>query len=128
MQVEQFNRVLREFARKHVPAEVATMERAIALDALNRLVSKTPVKTGRARGGWQAGIGTTPTGQTDRWDRDGHRTISAGSDVGGQSKDPVRCVIANNVEYIERLEHGHSRQAPEGMLGVTLDELSRAFQ
>lgn len=31
--------------------------------------------------------------------------------------------IINNVEYINSLEHGHSRQAPEGMVAVTLEEL-----
>lgn len=127
MQVEQFNQKLRDFATKHVPEQVAKMERKIALEALQRLARKTPVDTGRARGGWQVEIGQFPKGQVDRLDRDGQTTIAAGAAVIAQIGSPVRCVIANNVEYIEALEHGHSQQAPNGMLGLTADELGRTF-
>lgn len=104
------------------------MERAIAMEGLNRLTTKTPVDTGRARGGWQVGIGNAPSEKSDRLDTTGSATISAGSDVISRVTTPVRVVIANNVEYIEALEHGHSQQAPEGMLGVTVDELGRVFK
>lgn len=127
MQVEQFNQKLRDFAMKMAPEQVAKMERKIVLEALRRLVTKTPVDTGRARGGWQVEIGQFPKGQVDRLDPDGQATISAGSAVAGEIRTPVRCVIANNVEYIEALEHGHSQQAPNGMLGLTVDELGRMF-
>ncbi|WP_422847213.1 hypothetical protein ACOYR4_15410 [Acidovorax sp. M14] len=30
--------------------------------------------------------------------------------------------ITNNVDYIVRLEEGHSQQAPQGMLRITLEE------
>ena len=128
MQVAEFNRVLKEFAQKHAPQQVAVMERKIALEGLRRLAMKTPVDTGRARGGWQVGLGSYPQGQVDRLDPGGETTIAAGSEVIGQIKTPVRCVIANNVEYIEALEHGHSQQAPNGMLSLTLDELGRVFK
>jgi len=35
--------------------------------------------------------------------------------------------ISNNVDYIEELEHGHSWQAPHGMLAVTVAELRELF-
>ncbi|HSW45775.1 MAG TPA: HK97 gp10 family phage protein, partial [Phycisphaerae bacterium] len=104
-----------------------SMERKIALEGLRRLVMKTPVDTGRARGGWQVSIGRPPAGQADRKDRAGDATILAGSGVIDEIKTPVKCVLGNNVEYIEKLEHGGSKQAPNGMLGLTVDELSAMF-
>ncbi|HSW46498.1 MAG TPA: hypothetical protein VLM89_13100 [Phycisphaerae bacterium] len=127
MQIQQFNDRIRAFARKVVPEKVAALERKVALEGLRRLVMKTPVDTGRARGGWQAAIGRYPAGQTDRKDRAGEGTIQAGAAVIEGIKTPVKCVLANNVEYIERLEHGGSQQAPNGMLRLTVDELSAMF-
>lgn len=132
MKVESFNQALRDFARKHLPAQVAVMERKVCLEGLRRLVEKTPVDTGRARGGWQVGIAEHPRGQTDRLDdtvsADESPTVAAGSAVIAEIKMPVKCIIANNVEYIEALENGHSQQAPNGMLGLTVQELGTMFK
>jgi len=36
-------------------------------------------------------------------------------------------VLTNNVEYIDILEEGGSQQAPEGMMSITIEELSQMF-
>jgi len=36
--------------------------------------------------------------------------------------------ITNNVDYIEKLEHGGSQQAPQGMVSVTVAELRTMFK
>lgn len=125
--VQKFNDQLRTFARTLAPAKVAALERKVALEGLRRLVLKTPVDTGRARGGWQVVIGRFPQGPTDRLDPTGEGTIQAGAGVIAAIRTPRRCVLSNNVEYIEKLEHGGSRQAPDGMLRRTVDELNAMF-
>lgn len=78
---------------------------------------------GRARGGWQAGVGSMPTGDTGRIDPSGREAIAAGAAV--IEGWPAQGVlwIANSVPYIGRLEYGHSKQAPAGMVRATFAEM-----
>lgn len=130
MSIVNLDRFLRDLDRfsRAVPEQATLIQRRISLDALRRLVLKTPVDTGRARGGWQTGIGVSPTGQTRTLDRGGGSTILKGAQV---LKDlpPFQVVyLRNNVVYIGALEEGHSQQAPQGMVAVTLEELRAQFQ
>lgn len=134
--VNSFNAEIRKFATSHAPEALATMQRKICLEGLKRLVEKTPVDTGRARANWQVGIGSAPEGVPYPADEpytatspDGAESMAVqeGSAQIGAIKKPVACYITNNVEYIEELEHGHSQQAPNGMLAVTITELEGMF-
>lgn len=42
-------------------------------------------------------------------------------------KKKVGWIVGNRVEYIVRLEYGHSKQAPSGMVRIALKELSRDY-
>ena len=93
--------------------------RAMVVEADMRLRDRTPVDTGHARGNWNVAEG----GPDD--------TVSARTQTGpSQARDvgDVRMgnvyYLTNAVPYIERLEHGWSRQAPEGMARVTAVELA----
>jgi len=122
----QFNREIDAFARK-IPDRATVLQKKVALEALRRLVSKTPVKTGRARGNWQVTIGDPASGQVERLDINGAETIKEGVAAIADLPAYQLVWISNNVDYIERLEHGHSKQAPEGMLAVTVEELRAMF-
>ena len=108
--------------------EFRTVIRATALEALNRIVLKTPVDTGRARGNWNVLIGTGDEEDADdSEDKSGAAAISRGGDViGGYARETGFPVISiyNNLPYIERLEDGYSDQTPEGMVAVTAAELT----
>lgn len=67
----------------------------IAQDTLDVAVKNTPIDEGRARAGWRR----ENTGTGFR--------------------------IANRVPYIDLLEKGRSKQAPNGILGPTVREISR---
>ena len=122
----QFNREITQFA-KSIPGKVTVMQKKVVLEALRRLVQKTPVDTGRARGNWQTTIGSPAEGQLDKKDLEGDSTIVAGL-VALAGLPPFQVVwISNNIDYIEELEHGHSGQAPEGMLAITIEELRNMF-
>ena len=108
--------------------EFRTTIRAVTLEALNRIVLKTPVNSGRARGNWNVLIGTD--GEEDAAESDdktGTEAISRGGDViGDYARETGFPVISiyNNLPYIGRLEDGYSNQAPVGMVATTAAELT----
>lgn len=66
---------------------------AVGKETYTRIYNRTPVDTGYAQSRWQLTVG-----QTD-------------------------FVVNNDAEYISYLEDGHSGQAPNGMVAVTLNEM-----
>ncbi|HUS74348.1 MAG TPA: hypothetical protein VMY06_14915 [Sedimentisphaerales bacterium] len=137
----QFNSEITHFA-KSIPGKVTVMQKKVVLEALRRLVEKTPVDTGRARGNWQATIGSPAEGQVGgNWPKTGgppkterpplrpedNQVIAKGL-AALVGLPPFQVVwISNNLDYIEELEHGSSKQAPEGMLAITIEELRNMF-
>jgi hypothetical protein len=90
-----------------------------AVIALQVAVQSTPVDTGLARAGWTVRVnqnrpGSHPTPETDK---EGIRTIEEGTTVieGTDRKEGQIYWISNSQFHITALEHGHSRQAPNGM-------------
>lgn len=94
--------------------------RKITLDLLRRVVMKTPVDTGRARGNWQIGRGKMPEGETGKLGADD--SIAAGAPEALQAKMGEPVFLVNHVPYILELERGSSKQAPNGMVATTLRE------
>lgn len=102
--------------------------RVICLDLLSGIVMKTPVDTGRARGNWQASIGSPRMTQLETTDANGDVTIAAAQDAVSQAPGNVFW-ITNNLPYIMRLEYeGWSKQAPRGMARLTIDEMTRRLR
>ncbi len=97
--------------------------RALVLEASKRIVLRTPVDTGRARGNWHLARGSPDLSTTESTDGAGGRTISTimAKLQGMKGGDAV--FLTNALAYIISLEHGHSKQAPAGMVKVTIAEL-----
>lgn len=74
---------------------------------------------GRFRSNWQVGVGPRPTG----WNNDitGPENVVARGEAILQGFDGNQKTIwiTNNVPYAVRLEYGHSKQAPNGMVRLT---------
>lgn len=99
-----------------------------ALEALSRVVAKTPVDRGAARANWQVGIASSSDEPVDEIDKVGDRTVAKGQKkilAGATTLQDVH--IFNNLPYIERLESGWSAQAPQGMVRLTILELQQFF-
>ena len=125
--LDEFNRELEEFVRKTVPDELVKLHRRVALEALRRIVLMTPVDTGRARGNWQTTIDVSPETPLEEFDPSGEATILEGMSRLEALGFGSIVFLTNNLPYILRLEHGHSRQAPQGMVEVTFAELREMF-
>ncbi|UEM18972.1 hypothetical protein JL100_017965 [Skermanella mucosa] len=121
---DQFVLDLQKFA-KLTEDKITLALRKIILEIFTRVVERTPVRDGRARGGWQVGINVRPEGETSRIDKDGSPTISAGeADIlRAMLRDEIW--ICNGVPYIGILETGSSTQAPHGFLAITLREFQQ---
>lgn len=126
--LEQFNREVNEFA-KSIGVKVSSLQKKIVLEALRRIVMKTPVDTGRARGNWQVTI-SSPSEKVmpNTFDKGGTETIQKALTV-IEAIPPYSVVwISNNVNYITFLEEGSSQQAPSGMVALTVEELRQMFK
>lgn len=74
---------------------------------------------GRFRANWQLGVGTIPQGERNAVDPSG--TVALPAIRAAIPDDAAGKVyfLANNVPYAQRLENGWSRQAPQGLVGLT---------
>jgi hypothetical protein len=96
----------------------------LAFDALEGVLRRSPVKTGRFRGSWRVAkktpnLSVLPPGNS-----------SAGASPTGEQLKEIQGItildtvhISNNLPYAEKLERGSSLQAPAGVLAVTFQDL-----
>lgn len=106
---------------KKVGLARGTVVKRVGFDLYGRIIRKTPVDTGRARGSW-----TISVSEADR-------TVLPPAPPGQIYPPPpigaldVRLnesiVISNNLPYITALEDGHSKQAPNGMVALSIAEV-----
>lgn len=127
---EEFIRTLLDGIERDQPTAI----RKVAIDFLGSVIPKTPVDTGRARGGWQAyliaqGVPVRVTSQKPGGGRAGAfseaavaQGIAEGSYEEEFSRTDAFVALINAVEYIVYLEYGSSDQAPAGMVRITFRE------
>lgn len=112
-----FNADLRAFAEK-IDVNLQTVLKRVTFDLWNRITLKTPVDTGRARAGWGVSIGD-PQVVTPEPGPHGAPTPPDLSAIDGTQL----IYVLNNVEYVQYLEEGTSKQAPAGMVRISLAEV-----
>jgi len=98
--------------------------RQVLIDLVTEIVQRTPVKSGRARGSWLVSDQGTPR-QWTPLDTDGTATVRRAL-VTLARVDAVGPPISlySNCPYMGRLENGHSKQAPNGMLAGAIVAVS----
>lgn len=102
--------------------------RKTALDIFDRVIHRTPVDTGRARGNWACAIDGYSASATGKLDKGGTTTIGNVSKVVGSARAGQVIYLTNTMPYIMPLENGSSKQAPNGMVTVTLTEFTIAIK
>jgi len=116
---------LKQFAAK-THKQIWTINRKVALEVLRRVVMRTPVESGRAKGNWQTSVGTPIEREIERTDKGGGSVISSAvSVIESWESDNVSIFLMNNLPYIGRLEDGYSSQAPAGMVKITVAEFQQ---
>jgi len=112
---EEFDRLKKDLLVK----QVATLQKKLVYAAVASLTFKTPVDTGLARANWQTSVGQPAAGVVSK---DSDPIMAAAVAMSNPPPFTV-AYISNNVEYIVYLEDGHSQQAPNGMVALTMQEL-----
>lgn len=129
---------LAKFAEK-APEQARTVVRKVALETLTRVVMRTPVGNptlwkgkppagyvgGRLRANWAVGIGAVNVATTVSVDRStGGEATTARLTPTILAADGLQPIyITNSLPYMREIEYeGHSRQAPAGMVRITVTE------
>ena len=102
----------------------------IAMDTLRGVVLKSPVDTGRFRNNWIVSINSPSMEQTPATDASGSGAINKGMAAieGYDVETTSRIYIQNNLPYGNRLENGWLKQAPKGMVSLTLNEMNTKYR
>lgn len=95
--------------------------RKVALDLGTSVVQLSPVKTGRFRANWFPGIGTAPSQTTAEVDTSGGKSIARITGLQTSMFAGQVVYLSNSLAYAQKLESGSSKQAPMGMVRVTVE-------
>lgn len=120
-----FRADLKKFART-VDVDYHVVLRRVTFEILGKIVQRTPVLTGRARANWQVSQGA-PSSST--YEMTANLTGPQSKAVAMQRAQGTAFTnydtywVVNNLPYIVALETGHSTQAPQGMVRVTMAEV-----
>lgn len=120
---KEFERQLDLEQEREFAGGVLEITQRIAFDGLNGVVNLTPVDTGFAVNNWDVALGGEPAATEPTAD-----PVAAGMQTINQAQPFQIIAIANGAEYIGALENGHSQQAPNGMVGVTLSYLESKYR
>lgn len=120
--LQQFSLDILAFARK-TRLNVDLVKRKICLDVFRSLVMKSPVDTGRFRGNWQIGVGSVNTDVGSQVDKSGSNAVTGAMGIIESTVKAGQIVyLTNSLPYAVRLEYGWSKQAPQGMVRLTVAE------
>lgn len=103
--------------------DTKTTVQKIAMEAFRRVILRSPVDTGRFRANWGVMVGSPYVGVTDAVDKTGAATAAATMAAIKGWNGQGTIYMCNNLPYSIVLEYGHSKQAPGGMVRVTIAEM-----
>jgi hypothetical protein len=146
--LREFNAGLDQFYKVEVVGEASAMVRRVAFAVDRALVMGTPVGNpdlwkannvpkkinrgkkgytgkgyvgGRARANWIPTLGTPYNGMVERKDRQGAATIALLAPITADFRLGTTVWISNNLPYMDRLNNGHSTQAPVGFVEMAIE-------
>lgn len=102
----------------------------IAMDSLRSIVKMSPVDTGRFRNNWIVSKNRMNPAKVNTTDKTGSSSITRGTQTieTFEYKKDRSIIIQNNLPYANRLENGSSKQAPEGMVAKTLNNMQIKYR
>jgi hypothetical protein len=116
--IDEFQLALQKFVAEELPEIALQLVRKVSLSVGADIIENTPVDTGYARSNWWPSAGTpvatvSPEG-----------TLATGNDPAAalaslKAFEPF--YWSNHVTYINKLEYGHSKQAPQGMVRIAIE-------
>tara|TARA_Y100000310_G_C20704101_1_gene833183 strand:- start:9721 stop:10110 length:390 start_codon:yes stop_codon:yes gene_type:complete len=114
--IRQFTADLGRFADK-VDLDLGQFRRRVTLGLKEKIERRTPVDTGRLRGSW-AVSDASPSSFVNPEGNAGIGPVEATFTEPYQSS-----FVTSNLAYALPIEYGHSQQAPQGMVRISLAEI-----
>lgn len=110
--------------------EINDVIQVIGTYCLRGIVQKSPVDTGRFRGNWIVSNNTPDMSTKTQTDKSGSRVINEGTTKIStfDYKTQSTIYIQNNLPYANRLENGWSKQAPKGMVSITVNNANQKYK
>lgn len=127
----QFELQLKEFTDQYLPEHQAYFVRKVTAKLLVSLINESPVDTGRFRGAWVVGNNIADRNEPETPDKsEGEHNISFQRARGliAQLQPGDIVYISNNLDYALMLEYGWSKQAPAGMVAISINEIEAWLQ
>jgi len=120
---ELFNAAMQEYVetfRKNAEFEIQNL----ALELLTKVERRTPVATGRLQNSFHVIM----PGETDSYQYEDHQGHSFDGVLHDHphaelSDTVIEAVVGSNVPYALRVEAGSSKQAPQGMMAISVAEM-----
>lgn len=112
---------MRAFAEKtHVKLETVVKKTAIQL--MDGVVLRSPVRSGRFRSNWMVGIGYQVATTVETMDPTGDASRARVGPAMATWKPGVSIFLTSNLPYAKRIEYGWSDQAPGGVVRLTVQD------
>lgn len=99
----------------------------VSMYAIQNIVNSSPVDTGRFRSNWIPSVNSPNLVVTDQIKSAAQVISEADAVLSAQDKLPI-VYIQNNLPYANRLENGWSKQAPSGMVAVTMAKVQAQYE
>lgn len=129
MNSKEFSRALQHFIDADVRGRTLTLYRRMCMDLGKSVVLSTPVKTGLARASWRFTTSRVSEAYNpNARDPSGSKAIGRCATAVGNLTLQKRFYLTNNAPYIEKLEHGYSKQAPSGMLAKNIARVQAKYR
>ncbi len=117
----EFNTALQKILRDNENNAEKILKK-VSFDGLRAFQRKTPKDTGRARAGWNTTVDERPSEWQPAKDKS-HYPLTPFNGEGSITFTSL-INISNNVEYILPLDHGHSKQAAQGIQNPVLSRMT----
>jgi len=116
---------------KSIEVDLTKVLKKVGFDVLRGVIQKTPVDTGRARSSWELTVDkenvNPPPASGTSFNGVGEAIAKGTAEL--QNVGPYSTIIVStNLDYMEYLENGSSKQAPNGMVAITLEEVKASFK
>lgn len=98
--------------------------RKVALEMFSRVIQKSPVDEGRFKSSWVVAINSIPTDDPGTIDKSGAPSFARVNAAVAQLSAGTIITMCSNLSYSRRLEYGWSKQAPSGVVRITVVEFS----
>lgn len=96
----------------------------VMLETFSKVIYKSPVRSGRFRANWIIGYSSPDRATSLNTDKSGAGTIGQiASEITGAKLDGKSIYLTNSLVYSLSLENGNSKQAPQGMVKLSLVEI-----